>query len=55
MFACQEGHCEVVNMLLDAGVNKDAANKVSGRGGCHALDVLSDAVMSLTLLLYDCN
>ena len=31
IFACQEGHDEVVKMLLGAGVDKDAADEVGCR------------------------
>ena len=34
MFASQNGHSEVVQMLLLAGVNEDAAGKVGCRGAC---------------------
>ena len=40
MAASKEGHSEVVQMLLLAGVNKDAAaDKVSYCGACHTLDL----------------
>ena len=46
MLASHGGHSEVIQMLLLAGVNKDAANKVGCRGACLTLGLR--AVISLT-------
>ena len=37
MYASKGGHSEVVQMLLLAGVNKDALTNVNYRGACHTL------------------
>ena len=39
MAASQEGHSKVVQMLLLAGANKEAADEVGYSGACHTLDL----------------
>jgi hypothetical protein len=46
MAASAHGHSEGVQILLLAGVNKDAANKVGCRGVCHTLGLR--AVINVT-------
>ena len=50
MFASKWGHIGVLELLLDAKVDIEAAQKVGSRGASHHLDLHAIVVMSHSLI-----